>query len=238
MLNSNELKKKLRDWHIWLGVFLSLPLVIVGITTIFLAVEQQLKLDKYYISSKIFPGYWGEKNEKRNEIKAFYKDSNGTEYYGHKYGLIVKNAQESKEIEFFDKHDIREINSFKGNLIVGAKEGLFLQENDTYKKVLKQEIWNLYLENEIVYIISKDGVFTCSSDFLKCEEIALKNEIKPMTEISLKKLNLDLHTGKALLGKFDWIWQSLLGIAILFFVYSGFYLWYKKKFRKKDSSKE
>lgn len=231
----NNLKKWLRDWHIWLGVVLSLPLIIVGITTVFLAFEHQLNLDKYYIPSKIFPGYWGEKAEQKNEVRAFFKDKNGMEYYGHKYGVLVKNSQDSKEIEFFNKYDIREINSYKGNLLIGAKEGLFLQDNDTFKKVLKQDIWNFHLEEQIVYITTKEGIFTCTNDFTKCDKVELKNEIKPITEISLKKLNLDLHTGKALLGKFDWIWQSLLGIAILFFVYSGFYLWYKKKFRKKDS---
>lgn len=228
-----KLKKWLRDWHIWLGVAFAIPLLIVGITTIVLAHQHTLKLENYYISSKYFPGYWNENNETKNEIKAFFKDSHGNEYFGYKYGLSVKTNNTYTKIDFFNRYEIRKINIYHNKLIVATKQGLFYEEDKSFKQLFKEEIWDMFLEEKQVHIITKVGLFTCDNQFQACDKIELKESIEPLKEVSIKKLNFDLHTGKALFGKsFEWIWQDILALCILFFVVSGFYLWYKRKNNK------
>lgn len=229
----NKLKKWLRDWHIWLGVAFAIPLLIIGITTLLLSHQHTLKLEKYSISSQYFPGYWNEKNEAKNEIKTFFKDDNGNEYYGYKYGLMVKTHTSSQKIDFFNRYEIRKINMYHNKLLVATKQGLFYEQDNRFKELLKEEIWDMFLEENKAHIVTKQGLFTCDNQFQACDKIDLKETNEPLKEVSLKKLNLDLHTGKAFFGKtFEWIWQDILALSILFFVLSGFYLWYKRKNNK------
>lgn len=226
----NKFKKWFRDWHIWLGVAFSLPLIVIGITTILLAHGKELKLDDYYVSSKCFPGYWGEKSV-NNELKVYFMDSHGKEYFGYKYGIRSKKNDILETILFFEKDEIRALAEFNGKLIVATKKALFIQNDISFEKILAKDIWNLYVDTDKLYVVAKEGLFM-SNNLQEFQEIVQESEaIKE--GVSLKKLNLDLHTGKALFGKsFEWIWQDILAICILFFVGSGFFLWYKRKTKK------
>lgn len=229
----NKLKKWLRDWHIWLGVAFAIPLLIIGFTTLLLAHQNQLKLDRFYISSTYFPGYWNETSESKNPLKTFFKDEKGNEYFGYKYGLSVKKNNRLVPIEFFNRFEIREIDMLNNKLIVATKQGLFLEEDTLFKTLLKEDIWDISFTNNQAYITTKMGFYTCDLLFVTCEKKDANLFIEPLQEVSLKKLNLDLHTGKALFGKnLEWLWQDILALCLLFFVLSGFYLWYKKKSNK------
>lgn len=233
MLKSSKIKKNFRNWHTWLGVALALPLMIVGITTVFLSFEHQLNLDKYYISSNFIPINWIQTSKSKNELKTFYKDDKGIEYYGYKHGLIIRENNKVENIKFFDKYDIRKIIKSNKKLLVGTKNGLFLETNNTFKKILDADILDFQVASFNTYIITKNNLYNCTKDYLSCKKINLKINQNPITKISLKKLNMDFHTGKAIFGKsFEWLWQSLLGSSILFFMFSGFYLWAKKKSKK------
>lgn len=233
MITTNELKKKLRDWHIWLGIIVSFPLTIISATTIIFAFANPLNLDNYFISTKYFPGYWGEKNEKKNELKSFYKDEHGNEYFGYKFGLLVKNNEHIENIEFFDKQEIRVINKIDQKLIVGTKKGLFLKQKNEYKNIINEEIFGVYVYDNESFITSKIGFYRCDRNFIQCNKNEIDSTETVQDKVSLKKLNVDLHTGKAIFGKsLEWLWQTILGLCLLFFVFSGCYLWVKKKFRK------
>lgn len=227
----NKFKKKLREWHIWLGIFFSLPLILIGITTILLAHGKTLELEKYSISSKYFPGYWGEKSIV-NDLKVYFKDTQGREYFGYKSGLDIIDNNQTKKIDFFEMQEIRAIAEFQEKIIIGTKHALFVEDADGFKKAFAQDIWSFYTTQNQLHIVTKDGMFI--SNDLNEFELLLQEKERVKKSITLKKLNLDLHTGKALFGKsFEWIWQDILAICLLFFVGSGFFLWYTKKSKSK-----
>lgn len=228
----NKLKKFLRDSHIWLGVVFAIPLIVIGLTTTLLAFQQNFALDRYFVSSKYFPGYNDEKAGKKIELKAYF-ENNDYKYYGYKNALYIKlRDDEPKQVDFFNNMEIRKIGIYDGKLLVGTKNGLYMQNGTTYENVLKKEIWDFFVSKD-VHIVAKDSIYVCKNDFNECKQEQQSIPTKPLGEISIKQLVLDLHTGKALFGKsFEWIWQVIFGVLVLFFVYSGFYLWYKKKFRQ------
>ncbi len=223
------IKKYSRKWHIWLGVAFAIPLLIVGMTTIFLAHDKALKLDEHLISSSYFPGYYGSKMVS-NEIKSYFKDAEGVEYFGYKLGLHVKKDGVSTPLAFFDKHEIRRIEKLGDTLLVGTKKALFMEHKNGFKEVLKKDIWDVSVREGMVSVTTnKEGLFQ-SSDLKTWHSIQTQTSQSELKSVSLKKLNLDLHTGKALFGDtWMWIWQDILALCILFFIISGVYLWYPKK---------
>lgn len=223
------IKKYSRKWHIWLGVVCAIPLFIVGLTTIFIAHEKSLKLDTQTISSSFFPGYIGSKTV-TNEIKTYFKDEVGVEYFGYKSGLHVKKEGEVNPIPFFENHEIRKIAMMEKALVVGTKKALYIQHNGQFKELLKKEIWDISIHDGVMHVTTnKEGLWV-SKDLKAWEKKETQVMHSTLTQVSLKKLNLDLHTGKAIFGDaLMWIWQDILALCILFFMMSGVYLWYSKK---------
>ena len=226
------LKKQSRKWHIWLGVVFAIPLLIVGVTTLFLAHEKSLNLDQYRVSSSFFPGYRGETTA-RNEIKSYFKDANGVEYFGYKMGLYAKKEGTISSMPFFDTYEVRGIATLDGHLLVGTRKALFIEQEGRFKEVLKKDIWDLSVRDGVVsVVVNKDGLLS-SRDLKTWKLLEIPSDVQALSHVTLKKLNLDLHTGRALLGEQAmWLWEDILACCLLFFVATGVYLWYPKKRKK------
>ncbi|OHD88986.1 hypothetical protein [Sulfuricurvum sp. RIFCSPLOWO2_12_FULL_43_24] len=230
----NKFKRELRQWHIWLGVAFALPLLIVGLTTIFLAHGKALKLDEYAISSSYFPGYWSEKKKMQGELRVYFVAPNGAEYYGYKNGLIIQKEGKTQEVEEFAQDDIRSITLWNDQVVIGTKKGVFIENEGAYESILEADIWDVMAQNDLLYAVSKEGMMSYESEAQEWEEVNLpeRKACNDGDAVTLKKLNIDLHTGKALLGdKGMWIWEDILAISLLFFIFSGVFLWYSKKQR-------
>jgi len=226
------LKKQSRKWHTWLGVVFAIPLFIVGVTTLFMAHEKSINLGKYWISTAFFPGYHGE-TMIHNEIKSYFKDANGVEYFGYKMGLLTQKEGKITSVPFFDTHEVRGIEMLNGHLLVGTRKALFIEQEGLFKEVLKKDIWDLSVRDGVVsVVVNKDGLLS-SHDLKTWKSIEIPADTQKLDRITLKKLNLDLHTGRALFGdRAMWIWEDILACCLLFFIATGIYLWYPKKRKK------
>ena len=226
------LKKQSRKWHTWLGVMFAIPLLIVAITTLLMAHEKNLHLDKYGVSTFFFPGYSGDKII-QNEIRSYFKDTEGVEYFGHKMGLYVKKEGTVTSVPFFDTYEVRGIATLNGHLLVGTRKALFIEQGALFKEVLKKDILDLSVHDGVVSVVTaKDGLLS-SHDLKTWKLIAIPSDAHTLDEVTLKKLTKDLHTGKALLGEQAmWLWEDILACCLLFFVATGIYLWYSKKHKK------
>ncbi len=226
------LKKQSRKWHTWLGVLFAIPLLIVGVTTLFLAHEKRLNLDQYWVSSSFFPGYLGETTA-RNEIKSYFKDVNGVEYFGYKMGLLTQKEGKIASVPFFDTYEVRGIEMLGGHLLVGTRKALFIEQEGLFKEVLKKDILDLSVRDGVVSVVTNKEDLFSSHDLKTWKSIAIPSDVQALNQITLKKLNLDLHTGRALLGdRAMWIWEDILACCLLFFIVTGIYLWYPKKRKK------
>lgn len=73
---------------------------------------------------------------------------------------------------------------------------------------------------------------TCPTRASPAHEIARER-------ITLGKLMLDLHTGRAFLGKeAEWIWIDLLGLVWVFLGGTGLYLWWHAQTRRRNVARK
>lgn len=224
------MKKKLRNWHIWLGVLVSIPLLVVGLSTIFIAHGKKLKLDDYLVNANYFPGYASEKKRGCGEISAYLMAPDKREFYGYKDGLAVVSHGILREIDFFRKHHVRSFGIWHGKIVVGTKNGLFVESGAEYEEIFADEVWGVVVQNEKLVVITKESMLEYKDGKWKAINLPQRVQEEGARSITLKKLNMDLHTGKALFGdKLMWIWQDILALSILFFMMSGVFLWFTKK---------
>lgn len=226
------LKKQSRKWHMWLGVVFAIPLCVVALTTLLMAHDKAIPLGDLHVKASLFPGYEDEKYTKA-ELRSYLDDGKGTLYLGYKQGLQVIRKGEKEVVSFFANHDIRKLILFQDHVVVGSRNGLFIHEKEGFSNVLKETIWDMSVVNNELFVVSKNGLFH-SKDLKEWEKITTPQTEMAVDTVSLKKLTMDLHTGKALLGdKRMWIWQDILAFCLLFFIFTGVYLWYSKKRQKR-----
>lgn len=225
------LKRQSRKWHMWLGVVFAIPLCVVALTTLFMAHDKAIPLEHLHVKTSFFPGYEDEKYTKA-ELRAYLDDGKGTLYLGYKQGLQIIRKGEKEVVSFFANHDIRKLILFRDRVVVGSRNGLFIQENEGFFNALKEMIWDISIVNNELFVVSKNGLFH-SKDLKEWEKITTPQTEMAVDTVSLKKLTMDLHTGKALFGENRmWIWQDILALCLLFFIFTGVYLWYTKKRQK------
>lgn len=249
--------KKIRilfhKWHNWVGIVLSIPVLIVSISAILIAFADEFKTDEVKISASIVPGYYFEST--KETILYELKDSKGilvssdTFYVGTKAGLIIKTADKTELVKQLSGFEIRKIAKLNGNIYAAGKSGLWIKTFTGWNKLIDKDVHEITKdENGNLYAaIAKGGIITSKNNFknysnLLTEEILSdikqsgginQSDYFSKQEVSLKDLILHLHTGRAFFGKsYEWIWINLVGASITILVVTGGYLWLRKKIRK------
>ncbi|MBI3144381.1 MAG: PepSY domain-containing protein [Pseudogulbenkiania sp.] len=219
--------KTARHWHNQIGLILALPMLIVGLTAIFIAHDKALGARKVVVSEG------GEKGHSI-EVKAVAMTSAGT-LLGTKSGLWLSDGQQSRQV--LPGVEVRDILMVNGVIWVAGKEGLWRGENGSYRQVSpveawqlnqddKQRLWLVSKENGVQQVDSQSGALNTQEDVSKALA-QLPREAEPYT---LNKLVMDLHTGKALFGKAgEWIWIDVLGAVLVMLSITGTWMWAKAR---------
>lgn len=237
-------------WHNWVGIFLAIPVCIASITAILLAFKDELGFDKIVLSTKYIPGYYIEtgKNsiiEDAGNVKAI-KLINDTLYIGTKSGLI-KSANGKVWIE--NKLlgvEVRKIEKFNGSLLVAGNKGIWKKENIGWVQLYVGDIHDVGVgeDGRLYAALGKQGIIFTEDNFkttsnkidlfikekLNNPEFIFNKMIEKRSNVTMKELILDMHTGRAFLGKGGiWIWTSIVASSIILLVLTGTYLWVRKK---------
>lgn len=238
-------KINLQSWHIWSGIILSIPIFIVGVTAIFSAHEKALGLKKIAIHAGWLPGYSTQsvKTESK-EIKCILTTREGRQYVGTKYGLFVFDQEKLYPIEEIKGTDVKNIVECPHGVLVVTNKDVWSFEGTTWEKIFKGDVHNVSVTRDgSIYLstvyaglqISHDGGRSWT---LEWEIAACLNSLpisKVEQKISFNKLLVDLHTGRALLGKqYSWLWIDIIGFVIVFLTVSGVYLWWKQESQKAE----
>lgn len=236
------------DWHRKLGVVFVLPMLIVGVTSIFMAHDKSLGFEKVMVNAGWLPGY-GEDMMKmeRQEIKAGLVLPGGEQLVGTKMGLYRFVGGKITPVPGFESRDIKGLAHHDGRIFVGAKMGLWGSSRDGgWEKLYNKEIHSINISHDGRILlathdeglmISGDGgkTWSGSPELMKTLESIPVMATAQTGMISLKKLIDDMHTGKAFFGKkLEWIWVDILAVLIIFFTAGGFYFWIWKKQRKAE----
>lgn len=78
-----------RRWHSWISAILALPILIVGLTAIFIAHDKALGLKKMGVSAEWLPGY-GQTKSEHAELRATLPLADGGLWLAAKGGLMHK----------------------------------------------------------------------------------------------------------------------------------------------------
>lgn len=131
------------------------------------------------------------------------------------------------------------------DIVVAAKKGVWVETRDGWHKALDSDAWNAHaLPDGAVVVAVKEAGLPSSRDGKNWESvpgIAAALEALPGSKvrerITLGKLMIDLHTGKALFGKqLEWIWIYTLGVVWVFLGFTGLWLWWRSQTRRRDAA--
>lgn len=224
--------KTLRKWHKWPGIIFLLPAFIISITSILLAMDGVLKLNKVTVNFPTMAGVSGGADVKSVIITPQYQ------YYGTKNGLFVYDYQTTEQVAGLEGFDIRSLLLVSDTLYVATKQGLWKYFNGDLKLLLNVEVFSVTQANSAVLLVSagKKGYFFVDFSGNKVEyggnRVSLEQLAAPASKQTLHKLVIDLHTGEAIVGKkLMPYWVALCGIQLLVLTITGF--WYVVKKRKK-----
>ncbi len=247
-------KVNLRKWHNWVGIVLSFPTFIVGLTAMFITFQGSYKGKSFepQINVSWLPGYSSipiEKDliRKSKEIRASLTTEDSTRYIGTGIGIFA--IRNDSIISFpklfgYEVHCIQQTNSA---LWIGSKKGLYALtlSNGKLNHVFDKDIHHIEIKNDSSLTVSDNKALYQTLDYgktwkkddkvynLVISEQQLTNFHTGKT-IPLHKMIMDLHTGKAFFGKsFEGIWIFLVGLSIFLLSLTGVWMWAKRKFRKR-----
>jgi hypothetical protein len=229
----------LRNWHTWLGVTLSLPVIVVGLTAILMAHGQELGFRNIQHQLRWLPGYQQETNPQIKmsdlEIRATLTTHDGRYLLGTRYGLYQLKNEQLSPVEGLSAVDIRSIRETSNGLILASRNGVWRSIGSQWKKIYKGDAWEVEVQpNQTIRIATRaKGLLETVDNGKHWKPLhalntmpAVLNAKAQAEEMNLGKLVFDLHTGRALLGKDSaWIWIDLIGFSLILSVLSGLFLW-------------
>lgn len=241
-----KLNFKVRDWHGWLSVILLVPLLLVGLSALFIAHNKTLGLKEIDVGAVAgwLPGYGATPAAAPADVRSALTQADGTRWLGTRNG-IFELRPDADPLQHLAGHEVRGLVSSPAGLIAASKNGLWLREGESgpsaeWQRVLGGEFWSLSRDADGTLNASgRDKGIARSADGKYWEWTA--PPALPLTaaqeKLTLGKLMLDLHTGKAFFGKDgEWIWIDLLATVWAFLGGTGLYLWWRTQTKRRDAA--
>ncbi|WP_428246686.1 PepSY domain-containing protein [Ferrovibrio sp.] len=226
-----------RWWHKWLGIILLLPLLIVAVTAILLAHDRSLGLRQMLVAADWLPGY-GEAMA-GVEIRAAQRVGD-MDYVATRLGLFTVRNGSVETIAALRGTELRDLAVAGDRLYAAARTGIWTGQagQAEWRQLLKAEAWSVNIRadgsvaaatRERGLVVSEDGGAHWRSESGLARIVAEQSGVDPGA-ITLNRLILDLHTGKALFGKdYEWLWIDITGAAMVFLSVSGFIMWWRAR---------
>lgn len=245
-----QLNLKARDWHNWVSVILLVPMLIVGLSTLFLAHKKELGLEKVDLTRYVgwLPGYGAAPPQGgHTEVRSSLPLADGAHLIGTQGGLFRIADGRAVAIREIGGTAVRDIAAAPFGIVVAAKNGVWIEMGQGWRKALDSDAWNANAmrDGAVVVAIKEGGLFT-SRDGQTWEALpgirpaleALSPQEQVRERVTLGKLMLDLHTGKAFFGKsLEWIWIYLLAAVWVFLSFTGLWLWWKSQTKRRDAAR-
>lgn len=237
-----KLKLKSRSWHTWVSVILALPILVVALTAIFLAHKKAIGTEEISVAAQWLPGYRGMAGKARPvEARAVLVTSAGVTYVGTPGGLYRLADGRLAAVEELGTTQVRGLAEAAWGIVAAAKNGIWLEREGQWKKAHKGDAWSATARTDgsVMVAIKDQGLLESRDGKHWQAEAQLSAALATLPAdtaaepITLGKLMMDLHTGKALLGKdAEWIWIDLVGLALSLLGLTGLWMWWRAEKRK------
>jgi hypothetical protein len=223
-----------RKWHAWISFAISLPILIVSITAIFIAHGQKLGFRDIKVNASWLPGYSAAPAQR--EVRAMLNLAD-TLWIGTQSGLFVQSTTGVSEVAAFAGQEVRALLRTDSNLFALTTQGLFAQRAEEWKRVSRGPVNSAYADGNTVYMMTRDKGLQASTDggttwSSPANAQAALVLLPPLgdepAKIMLARVIRDLHTGEALLGHdLEWVWNDIIGGTMTFLGITGLYLWWR-----------
>jgi hypothetical protein len=236
---------KSRSWHRWVSVSLSLPILVVALTAILMAHRKSLGAEEISVAAQWLPGYRSMTAKNRGfEARAALTARNGATYFGNLNGLYRLADGKLVAVDQIGTTQVCGLAEAPWGLVVAARNGIWLERDGQWKKVHKGEAWSVTARADGSMIVAvKDQGLLESRDGKRWEadaQLAATLAALPAgaaEPITLSRLVMDIHTGKALLGKdAEWIWIDLVALALSLLSLTGLWMWWRGQRRKPQTT--
>ena len=238
---SNE--SGLRGWHAWWSVVLALPIVIVSMTAVFIAHEDALGLKNVPLPASLRLNSEDKAVARSIEVRALHMHS-GTAFVATKYGLLRQREDELDAVAPLTGVEVRGLASAGDTLFVAAKNGVWALRDGEWRLAYKGETWSVSpLPGGDVAIatkgsgllLSRDSGITWESNPDLVDALSRHVADAGPQKITLHKLIMDMHTGKAFFGKeYEWLWIDIVSGTMVFLTFSGLFIWWRGRRRKRQ----
>ena len=242
---------KARDWHNWTSAILAVPLILVGMSAIFIAHKKEWKLNDVDLTAAVswLPGYADASAGQTDhaEIRTSLIDRTGEQWVGTQTGLYRIADGQAKAVAELKGIPVRDLVRAPWGLVAATKNGVWSESRGNWQQSFAGDAWNANLNPDGSVVIAIKDIGALSSrdgrNWQRLEQALESLALIPPTErgrekISLGKLMLDLHTGKAFLGKDrEWIWIDVIGAILAFLGFTGMYLWWRSQTKRRDAAR-
>lgn len=216
------MKNNMRSWHNWVSVALGLPLLLVGLTTFFIAHEKRLGTKEILLPM-------GDMASEPVEIRASAQIGSDN-WLSTKQGVFRLDGNRAVPIEGGPKDEIRDMATGGDAVLLAGKKGLWRYAGGQFAQVHKADCWQVTASESGYTAACKDVGLLASSDGKQWQARAVQFPAQTMAAdeggMPLSKIIMDIHTGKLFLGKqFEWIWIDLLGFACVALGLTGLVMW-------------
>lgn len=236
-----KLNFKSRSWHKWSGLIIALPILIVAITALVMAHKQTLGTEEIKVAAQWLPGYQATPVKSgRSEARASLLDAGGEGYVGTLGGLYRLSGERLVAVEELGDTQIRGLAEAAWGRIAAARNGVWLERNGKWQRVLKGDAWSAAsrADGSIVVALRNEGLLSSNDGRQWQADARVNAALAGLPEesagpVTLTRLAFDLHTGRAFFGKDgEWMWIDLISLSLSLIALTGVYMWLRTRRRK------
>lgn len=242
-----SLKFNARSWHNWISVILVVPILIVAVTAVFIAHNRSLGLNEIDVSGAVgwLPGYGSAgMKEEHTEVRSSLTTADGRQWIGTLTGLYRMEGDGLVPVPELAGLQVRDLVVAPWGMVAATKGGIWVEQGGTWRMAYKGDAWsaNLAADGAVLVAVKDKGLVTSRDGAEWKADPAIKQALSTMPaeamtkeRVTLGKLVMDMHTGKAFLGKkAEWVWIDIIGIVMTFLGITGVYLWWRGERRKRE----
>lgn len=220
------MKHSMRNWHTWGSLALGLPLLVVGLTTFFIAHEKSLDTRKIIVPLNSDAG-------EAVEIRASARIGN-EQWLSTKHGVFRLEGDHAKPLDGSPDDEIRDLIPAGEAVLLAGKRALWRYEDGKAAPVYKADCWQVSATGEGYAAVCKEAGLLLSADGKRWQARAVAFPVQADAAAEagtpLSKIIMDLHTGKLFFGKqYEWIWIDLLGAACVGLGLTGLVMWMRSR---------
>lgn len=216
------MKHSVRNWHNWVSVALGIPLLLVGLTTFFIAHEKPLGTRDVTLP---FGGAATAPIDIRGTALV-----GGAHWLGTRYGVFKIEDDKAVPVAGTPEDEIRALAVAGDAVLMAGKRALWRHADGKATAVHRGDCWEVAVHGDGFSATCKDIGVLSSADGIAWHPVVVAfpsmATIQGERGTPLSKVIMDMHTGKFFFGKdYEWIWIDLLGAACVLLGLTGLLMW-------------